>query len=258
MVSFACLLGVSWVTGVLVGVTGVGGILVIPGLIFLGGLDIHAATATALFTFMFLGSLGAWLFWLKGSIVWRTALPVCISAIPFSFAGSLVNSLVGSADLNAFVALTIAFAGIYMFVPARAREGYLDGNVGKQRSLLMGIGALSGFGSGLSGAGGPVFSVPLMLISRFEPMSSIGAAQLLVLISSASATLANLRYGSIDFALGAWLGAFELVGLVMGVNVGHSARVRQHLRGGVATLCIAIGVLMLAIPHGTSSVPARL
>ena len=51
------LAAVSLVVGALIGAVGIGGILLIPGLVLLGRLPIHAASATALFTFLFTGAL---------------------------------------------------------------------------------------------------------------------------------------------------------------------------------------------------------
>ena len=47
------------------------------------GLTIHQAAATSLFTFLFTGILGTWLYQRRGSIDWRISLPVCAAAILF-------------------------------------------------------------------------------------------------------------------------------------------------------------------------------
>jgi uncharacterized membrane protein YfcA len=52
------LAAVAGVVGFFIGAVGVGGVLLIPFLVILGGQGIHAAAATALFTFLFTDSSG--------------------------------------------------------------------------------------------------------------------------------------------------------------------------------------------------------
>src|SRR5439155_23552497 len=74
---------VAVVVGLFIGAVGVGGVLLIPFLAIFGGLGIHAAAATALFTFLFTGLFGTWLFARRGSIHWRLTPPVFVGALLF-------------------------------------------------------------------------------------------------------------------------------------------------------------------------------
>ena len=58
--------------------------------------------------------------------------------------------------------------------PAARRERFRDGQAAGRAGMLAGVGAASGFGSGLSGAGGPLFSVPMMVLGGFVPLAAIG------------------------------------------------------------------------------------
>src|SRR5205823_14709675 len=104
LTSFLALAAVATLVGVFIGAVGVGGVLLIPFLAILGGLGIHAAAATALFTFLFTGLLGSWLFARRGSIHWRLTLPVCIGAVVFGYLGSVVAARIPAQEL----AITIA------------------------------------------------------------------------------------------------------------------------------------------------------
>ena len=48
---------VGFIVGFLVGCTGMGGIILIPALVYLSGLSSHVAMGTTLFTFIFTTSL---------------------------------------------------------------------------------------------------------------------------------------------------------------------------------------------------------
>lgn len=236
---------VSFVVGFFIGAVGVGGILLIPALTTFAGLSIHESAATALFTFIFTGIAGTWLFQRRGSISWRVSLPVCAGAVLFSFIGAMVNSMVNAQALNLIIALIIIFAGAYILIPSkRPHASHLDGRSKAQQLLLLAVGAVSGFGSGLSGAGGPLFSVPIMVLLGFFPLTAIGTSQVLQIISAASGSLGNLQYGSINFTVAAWITALELAGVFVGVRLAHAAKM-HHLRNMAAALCIAVGGAML-------------
>ena len=232
--------------GFFTGAVGPGGILLIPAFVILGGLDIHEATATTLFVFLFTGLLGTWLFYRRGHIYWRIAIPVCIGSVAFSYLGALVNAMVESRLLTILIAGVIVFSGAYLLLPAHRAEGsYRDGHGASQQALLLAIGALSGFGSGLSGAGGAVFCVPLMLIFGFMPFAAIGTSQVLQIVVAASGTVGNLQYGSVDFMAAAWVAVFALAGVVIGVRTAHAASALVQRRM-VAGLCVVVGTFMLA------------
>lgn len=240
------LAAVSCAVGVSIGMVGIGGILLVPALTMLGNLNIHSSSATALFTFIFTGVLGTYLFARRGSIDWRVSLPVCASALAFSFIGARVNAIMDAAFLSRIIALVILLSGAYIVLPVSrfALSDRKSDSLAKRWALLIAVGTVSGFGSGLSGAGGPLFSVPIMLMLGFAPLTAIGASQVLQIISAAAGTLANLKYGSIDFTVVTWITLFELVGVIIGVRAAHVANVHQ-LRKAAAWFCLAAGVVML-------------
>lgn len=239
------LAAVAIAVGFFIGAVGVGGILLIPPLVWLGGLNIHEASATALFSFLGTGILGTWLFQKRGSIDWRMTVPTCAGAIVFSYLGAMLNSMVEARLLALTIAVIIIFAGAYILLPSRrGGEKPRDGRGAAQQNLLFGVGAVAGFAAGFSGAGGPLFSVPMMLLLRFVPLATVGTSQVLQIIVSISGSIGNLQYGSIDFRTAAWITLFELVGVVMGTRAAHavSAAVLRRMAAG---LCIALGIIML-------------
>ncbi len=237
---------IALAVGFFIGTVGVGGVLLIPALIWLGGVPIHLATATALFSFLFTGFAGTWLFQRRGSIDWIVTRPVLAGALIFSYLGARVKAMVDADALTLIIALIIVFAGIYVLLPARREHGgYRDGRSRAQQFLLLIVGALAGFGSGISGAGGPLFSVPLMLALGFVPLVAIGTSQVLQIVAALSGTLGNLQGGAIDFLLAGWISLFELAGAVVGARAAHTASVTV-LRRTAAGLCLLTGLFLLA------------
>jgi hypothetical protein len=231
--------------GLLIGTVGVGGVLLISFLALYGGLSIHQAAATSLATFVFTGILGTWLYQRRGSIAWRVALPVCAGALAFGYVGAAVAARIDARPLALIIALVIVAAGVYIFVPQRIAARHRDGRGWREQALLAGVGAASGFGSGLSGAGGPLFSVPFMVILRYVPLTAVATSQVLQIVAAASGSLGNLRYGFIDWTAAAVITVFELAGVMIGVRLAHVASALA-LRRLAGALCVVTGALLLA------------
>lgn len=236
------LLLASGIVGFLIGAVGVGGILLIPALIAFAALTPHQASATALFTFLFTGVLGTVLFQRRGSIDWRQTAAVCAGAVVFSYVGAMAGASVRDTTLIRVIAVLIVFAGAYVFFAGRR---VAPAPVHRNRlPLLFVIGAVSGFGSGFSGAGGPLFSVPLMVVSGFAPLLAVGTSQVLQIFSAASGTIANLRYGDIHWPVVMWITAGELVGVCAGVKLAHAVS-STALKEGTGLICLVVGTWLL-------------
>jgi hypothetical protein len=140
--------------------------------------------------------------------------------------------------------LIIVAAGVYIFVPQHAASRTRDGRGWREQVLLTSVGAACGFGSGFSGAGGPLFSVPMMVILRYVPLAAVATSQVLQIVAAISGSLGNLRHGFIDFRVAALVTVFELAGLIAGVRLAHVASplVLRRLAGG---LCAASGGFLL-------------
>ena len=228
----------------MIGTVGVGGVVLVAFLALFGGLTIHQAAATALFSFLFTGILGTWLYQRRRSIDWRITVPVCAGAVVFGYAGAALAAVVDPRPLAIVIALLIIAAGLYVFMPAQPSAHPRDGRGWRGRVELATVGAASGFGSGFSGAGGPLFSVPIMVILGYVPLTAVATSQVLQIIAAVSGSLGNWRHGTIDFTVAALVTVFELAGVIAGVRLAHIASplVLRRLAG---SLCILTGGLLL-------------
>ncbi len=241
--SLAFLAATALVVGAFIGTTGIGGVLLIPALIVPGGLTVHQAAATTLASMLFIGVLGTWLFLRRGTLDARLALPVCAGAAGAGYLGAMAAGHIEARPLALVIGTLIVVAGALILRPppvlAHARDARAE------RWRLAGVGAVSGFGSGLSGAGGPIFSVPLMIALGFATLGAVGVAQALLIVAAISGSVANLQAGAVDFPALALITVFQLLGLTGGVRLAHSLPVSM-LRRGAAWLCIVAGAAMAA------------
>ena len=110
--------------------------------------------------------------------------------------------------------------------------------------FLVATGLLVGFGSAISGTGGPLLLVPLLVWFGWSVLVAVGLSQLIQIPIALLATLTNLLYGKIDVLLGLAVALVITLGAVIGACVAHALPV-QLLRKLVIVALILIAVWML-------------
>lgn len=245
LVAMALVAAIAVIVGLFIGAVGVGGILLIPALHALTPLSLQASMGTALFTFVFTGIVGTAMFQRRGSIDWRMTLPMCAGGLVFGAVGAWANSRLDAKPLALVLASLIVLAGAYTLFGARGRhQAAFAGQPRQQRALLVLIGALTGFGSGLTGVGGPAVSVPIMVLLGFPTLGAIGASQVIQILAALSGSAGYFARDLVDLQLAAGLVLFEIAGVWLGVQLAHRVDAR-HLRGFVGVLCIVVGSALL-------------
>ena len=117
--SFALLALVALGVGLFIGISGVGGVLLIPAMIYAAGLSVHQAVATALASFFFIGSAGTWLFARRGTLQWRLIWPVCTGAVLAGYGGARLAAQIDARALALVIGLLIVGASVLILRPPR-------------------------------------------------------------------------------------------------------------------------------------------
>lgn len=241
---FLVLIPLTFIVGVLIGCVGAGGFLIIPLLDTIAGLSTHQAMGTALFSFIFTGSLGTFLYQRRGSMNWNLTIPLCLGSVITSYPGALANAVASARTLNIILSAIIIFAGAYAMLPRKSAPRQ-EGRAAERRLLVFGIGAAVGFACGLAGVGGPVLSVPIMLAFGFPPIATIAASQVLQITASSVGSIGNFQNGFINFFTAWWVILLEVCGVAIGVWLAH----RIHtvvLKKMVSVVCILVGIYVLS------------
>lgn len=234
------LLGLAVLVGVLVGMVGVGGVLLPPGLVALGGLTANEATATSTWAFLFTGVIGTIAYARRGVVPWDMVSRLAVGVVPAAFAGALLGArLPASVVLLGLAALTLSVGALQLGPSApRARRDEPG------TAALVGIGAAVGAGSALTGTGGPVLLVPVLLVLGVGPLKAVAASQVVQLPVVVAGSAGYLQTGLVDVGLGTLLGGTAAVGVVVGAVV--ATRVHPTgLRRIVALACIGAGIFLV-------------
>lgn len=233
------------IVGFLVGCTGMGGIILIPSLVYFAGLNSHVAMGTTLFTFIFTTSLCSYLYIRLGHVDWKATIPICVGGFLFTYLGADVKAFTAAPYLNLILALLILLAGALVFRPVRGRSfRFMEEGRASRTWILFAVGGGVGFVAGLTGAGGPVLSVPIMIALGFPPLIAIGAGQVYSVPVALSGTVANVLHGAIDYEVGGWLVAAQIAGILFGVYMANRMNTAR-LRKVVAWVCVYCGIFIL-------------
>lgn len=233
--------------GVLVGAVGVGGVLLAPGLVAVGGIPPNQAAATSIWAFLFTGVVGT-LVYARGRIIpWPMLARLSIGVVPGAVVGARTNTVLPGGAVLVVLGVLALLVGVQQLLPRR--EHTPRPGLTKQCSLstvwLILIGSAVGFGSALTGTGGPVLLVPILLALDITPLTAVAVSQAVQLPVVISASATYLNAGLTDTRLGTLLGLTAAVGTFLGAVLAP----RLHpdlLRRAVALACITAGVYILA------------
>jgi uncharacterized membrane protein YfcA len=232
---------VGLITGTLIGTVGIGGILLSPLLTYLLGIELHLAMASSSFSFLFTGVIGTVSYAKRGSISWEMVKWLSLGIIPATILGAKINTILSTNLLTIVLAVLIILSGFnVLYKPPPA--GSADQQLSRPGLVLLGLGV--GFGSALTGTGGPVLLVPLLVFMKFSPLAAIGVSQAIQLPVAAFATLGFFLYGQIDMMLGISLGLIQAIGVALGAKIAHNLPF-EKLRQLVALALIGVGGLMI-------------
>ena len=124
----AIILLLGLVAGILVGLMGIGGgVIVIPALVYLLGMDQHMAQGTSLFILLPPLGLGAlWVYWKRGDV--DLAAGACCAAgfLVGGYGGGLIAIEIPSRPLHALFGLFLMFSAVMLWRQAgrtAVREG---------------------------------------------------------------------------------------------------------------------------------------
>ena len=248
----AALLGVGLLVGVLIGAIGVGGVLLVPALTYVGGMAIHVAIASAMVAYFFAGGVGSIEFARRGSIRWGDAAWLAAGAMPGAFAGAAATSAVPAFALELLIAVLIIASALNSL----RGEGPVSGAPRPlERVPLLLVGAVTGIASSMSGTGGPLVLIPILLWLHVPVLAAVGLSQVIQLPISAFATAGNLLYGAIDVPLAAALSVLLMAGVWFGARIAH--RVSSiALKRFVSLMLLGVGVMMLVKVAGYASAGA--
>jgi len=229
--------------GLLIGCVGIGGVILVPALVYLAGQSFQMAIAAALCAFIVSGVVGAYAYAKAGSIRGRPMAWTWLGALPAALGGALLLNRVTPMFLELGIGLVSAGSGVHALTSRLDKPQPRREQMPAAASLTV-IGAATGLLSALTGTGGPLVLLPMLMALQAPVLTSLGLAQAIQLPIAAAATAGNLFAGLLDVRLGLTLAGGIALGTWVGAKAAHRLPT-ELLRRAVAVLLVLVGALML-------------
>ena len=247
------------VVGTLVGLTGMGGGVLMTPLLVLGlGLPATAAVGTDLAYSAITKLAGAWQHWRQGTVDMQVVRALAVGSLPATLVAVTVLYLLHSVDATALEAglerligvMLVVAAGLLVHKLLRSANGATGAGPSSLATYptpkLIAIGAFGGFLVGVTsiGSGSLIIALLVMTIS-LAPEKLVGTDIAHAFLLVGVAAIAHLFVlNDVDVALAGKL----LIGSIPGVLIGSRLAVwvpRRPLQAGLAVLLMTSAVSML-------------
>lgn len=225
--------------GLGIGATSIGGLFVIPALTVLAGLPLITALAASSLAFVVVGVhvvLGR-----RQGLSGDAAplAPLLVSSLVAALAGAALTPWVPAGALRAWIGGLAVLSGLASLGLRPKAHGTGEPPLSPRRQAV--LGSVVGLGSALSGTGGPVMLLPLLLLTGHGPVPAVRAGQLVQLPIALAACSVHALAGRLEWALGLATGAVLVAGAIAGQAVARRLPTRG-LQRLLAAVLIATGV----------------
>ncbi|HZO30340.1 MAG TPA: sulfite exporter TauE/SafE family protein [Chloroflexota bacterium] len=234
-------LGIGAAIGLVLGLLGGGGaILAVPGLVYILGVEPHAAIAASL-AIVAVGALtGLLVHARQGRVAWATAIQLGLTGVVGSIAGAWLGQLVPGERLLALLGLFMLLAAWLMV--RRPSVGDRASPPRWQAPLMgLGLGLLTGF----FGVGGGFLIVPALTLGLGLPMrQAIGTSLAVITMNALAGVVGYLGGGIVDWPLTVLVSLGAVGGALVGGRLAGTVPERG-LRRGFASMVALIAVYLV-------------
>jgi len=222
--------------GALIGATGIGGVLLVPLLTSLGGVALPQAIAAASLGFALPALVALGPLRRQPALAAR-CLPLLAGALVGAALGAFLVRWLPAAALMTGVTALVLFSG---WRGLRGAKATAQPGAPLSSGALLAIGVLVGAASALTGTGGPVLVLPLLMLLRQPLMFAVVAAQAIQLPVALSASAVHAMEGRLEPRLALLCGVLMLAGSLAGQRAAMRLDILQ-LQRLVSLLLLAVG-----------------
>ena len=233
---------IGLVAGSLIGCVGVGGVIVVPALVYGLGFPIQDAIASAMMGYILTGAMGTAVYARQHSIKWDLAGWIALGAAPGALLGAFAISFVDAHILEFGVGGLSFAAGVNAILRRRSDAAASATTLGA--TALVAIGFVTGVLSAVTGTGGPLVLVPILIALGLPTLAAVGLSQAAQFPIAILATIGNFTYGDPDVSGGVALGLGLTMGTLLGAKAAH-AMPRRALERVAAVVLVLVGSLIL-------------
>ena len=210
---------VGAVAGFLAGLFGVGGgLLIVPGLVLVAGMDQRLAHGTSLAAVLPISVASLLTYAAHDNVDWAAALWLSVGAVAGAVIGTRLLHVLPHRVLALLFAVVVLASAVRLFLAtdATGRSPLSAAGV----LALVGVGLLAGIVAGLFGVGGGIILVPAMiLLFGIPPVVAKGTSAAVIVPAAVMGTWRNRRRGNADLRAAAIVGAAGIVTAALGGTI---------------------------------------
>lgn len=239
----AGLAAIGLLGGIGISSVGPGGILPTIGLFVLTSLTPAAVAGTAIVTHVATGIAGAAAYHRSGHLTSpptrRVAVILAVTALPGVPLGIVVNSHVSAQRFGQVIAAVAAGVAALLWYRSSRPASSEAGRPFPAAWAVAAVGLLVSVACGLIGIGGPMLTVPVLVLLGTPMLDAVAASQIQAVIVSIIGSVGYAASGSIDWVLAAVIGVPEVAGVLIGWRLARALPARS--------LTIALIVALFAL-----------
>ncbi|WP_224268990.1 sulfite exporter TauE/SafE family protein [Haloprofundus salinisoli] len=243
---------IAFLAGVGITAVGPGGIFVTVALFALTDVGSSTVAGTALTTFVATGLLGSYTYYRSGELRTRAGkrlatlvtAPSALGAIVGALANAVLSEAAFGSLLTGFTAL-VGASIVYRERRALGSRWSVDPALPSGAAVFAVLGFAIGVLCGLLGVGGPVITVPVLVLLGISMLDALAAAQVQSVFLSAFAAATYVMQGAVSLPLVVLVGVPELLGVIVGWRVAHRVEA-SRLKVALGATLVASGVLLAA------------
>ncbi|MGI6063072.1 sulfite exporter TauE/SafE family protein [uncultured Blautia sp.] len=237
------------VVGALVGLCGVAGFLLPMFYTASLGMSVSEGLALSFAAFIVSGALGSWNYKKAGNLDVKFGLKLSAGSLAGAVLGVKLNMIIPEDKVKILLYLVVLLSGISILLrkDKKETEEKTEGaSIGKNLPAVLLLGAVTGAICSMSGAGGPVLVMPLLVVLGIPVRTAVGVALFNSVFIGIPAVAGYLSQCRIHKILPVLLLALITHGAGVYFGSKNAARINQKLlKKGIAVFSIIIAACKL-------------
>ena len=239
---------ISLLVGILIGLLGSGGsIVAIPAFIYLANYTTARATDAALVLVTISATIAVVGYSKKSQILYKDTSLFAISGILSAYLGTYVNSKLSDQVLLWVFAFVLVIASIAMPLSKKIqnKKDPTDDENKQNIVLILVVGLVFGFLTGLIGVGGGFLLIPLLVVVlRYKFSFAVGTSVVIILINALSSIVFRIFVSNIEILNLIPLAVLAAMGAFLGIYLNGKLN-KEVLQRAFSILVIAITIFTL-------------
>ena len=162
--------------------------------------------------------------------------------MPGAYLGAATTWVTPGVILEGVIGFLVLLSGVQAL---RGPSDTAESVVNLKPMSLMVIGLVTGFGSSITGTGGPLVLIPILIWMQVPILTAVGLSQVIQIPIALLATTGNLMFGRIEWLIGMGIATLLVLGVVVGARIAHRIS-RVALKRFIAFALLLVGAAMLA------------